>query len=69
MLSNSSISGLSNEILCSLVPQGATKLPEVKVRDVKKNPGLERHVWVESGQAVESFFRPPTLTFGSFAVS
>ena len=33
--------GLSNEVLCILVPQGAAKLPEVKVGDTKKNLGHE----------------------------
>ena len=33
--------GLSNEVLCILVAQGAAKLPEVKVEDTKKNLGLE----------------------------
>ena len=31
------ISGLSNEILCILVAQETTKLPNVKVGDLKKN--------------------------------
>ena len=34
--------GLSNEVICILVAQGAAKLPEVKVGVVKKNPGLKR---------------------------
>ena len=33
--------GLSNEVLCILVAQGASKLPEVKFRDTKRNMGLE----------------------------
>ena len=33
--------GLSNEVLFILVAEGATKLPEVKVGDTKKNLGLE----------------------------
>ena len=33
--------GLSNEVLCMLVAQGAAKLPEIKVGDTEKNPGLK----------------------------
>ena len=33
--------GLSNEELCILVTQGATKVPEVKVGGTEKNAGLE----------------------------
>ena len=33
--------GLSNEVLFIHVAQGAAKLPEVKVGDMKKNLGLE----------------------------
>ena len=31
------VSGLSNEILCTLVAQETAKLPNVKVGDLKKN--------------------------------
>ena len=32
-----SMMGLSNEVLCILVAQGAAKLPEVKIGDTRKN--------------------------------
>ena len=33
--------GLANEVIFTLVAEEATKLPEVKVGDTKKDPGLE----------------------------
>ena len=33
--------GLTNEVLCILVPQRAAKLPKVIVGYLRKNPGLE----------------------------
>ena len=64
--------GISNEVLCILVAQGAAKLPEVKVGDTKQNPRLEPGPDSSGADRAERqnfFFRPPTLTFGSFAVS
>ena len=64
--------GLSNEVLFILVAQEAAKLPEVKVGDTKKNLGLKPRPQsrvMQIGQSGRIFFRPPTLTFGSFAVS
>ena len=39
--SNLSFFGALNEALCILVTQETEKLPEVKFRDTKRNPGLE----------------------------
>ena len=39
--SSLSLMGLSNEVLCIFVAQGAAKLPEVKGGDTEKNLGLE----------------------------
>ena len=64
--------GFSNEVLFILVAEGAAKLLEVKVGDTKKNLGLEPRPHSSGADNVEQqnfFFRPPTLTFGSFAVS
>ena len=48
---------LSNEVLSNLVPQGATKLPEVNVEDAKKNLGLKPGPQVHgSNQAGQQIF-------------
>ena len=66
----SSLMGLSNELLCILVTQGAAKLPEVKVGYTKENLELEAgpHSCGADWAERQFFFRPTTLTFGSFAV-
>ena len=38
---NFSLMGLSNEAHCIIVAQGAVKLPEIKVGEKKKYPGLK----------------------------
>ena len=58
--------GLSNEVLFIHIVQGAAKLPEVKVEDLKNNLRLESG---PPSSGAESFFSPPNLTFGSFVVS
>ena len=53
-----SLVGLSNKVLSNLVPEGAAKLPEVKVEDAKKRSRartLATCEWVESGLMEESF--------------
>ena len=51
--------GLSNEVLCILVAQGAAKLPKVKVGDLKKNLGLEPgpHVLGSNLAKQQNFFK------------
>ena len=63
--------GLSNEVLCILVAQGPAKLPDFQAGDRKINPGLEPGPHSSGADRAErqNFFRPPNLTFGSFAVS
>ena len=68
--SNFSLFGLSNEVLGILVPQRATKLPEVKVWRSEKNLGLKPRPHSSGARLSDRiFFIPPTLTFGSFAFS
>ena len=63
--------GLSNEVIFALVAQWAAMLPEVKVGGTKKSWTESRAApeWCRSVRAAKFFFRPPNLTFGSFAVS
>ena len=61
---------LSNEVLSNLVPQGATKLSEVKLEDVKKSDCIfaivngtppDEGVMIELGAAIA--LRKPTFLF------
>ena len=60
--------GLSNEVLFIHVAQGAAKLPEVKVGDMKKiwdsNPGHTRAVQI--GQSGRIFFQTSNFDIGQF---
>ena len=60
--------GLLDEFVCILIAQGAAKLPEVKVGDTKRNPGLNPRPHSSSADRAEqqNFFGSPTLTFSSF---
>ena len=67
-----SLKRLSYEVLFNLVAQGAAKIPEVKVGDTKKNLGLESGLHSNGADRAKRqnfFYKPPTLTFGTFAVS
>jgi len=58
--------GLSNEVLCILVAQGAAKLTEVKVGKI--NPGIKLRPHLSSADQTDGtiFFRPLSLILGSF---
>ena len=64
------ISGLSNEVLCTLVAQEATELPSVKFGDLEKYPAVRpdlHHSSAAQVQVPDLFFVPPILTYGSLA--
>ena len=55
-------SGLSNELLCILVAQGDAKLPEAKVKGLKKMKNIAKHMKKEQTTIL---FGPPALHFCS----
>ena len=66
----SPVSGLSNEVVCTLVAQEIAELPNVKVRRQKKNPAIRpdlHHLSAARVRVPDLFFAPPTLNSGSLA--
>ena len=60
--SNWSLLGLSNKVICILVAEGASKLPDFKIGG-KKNPGLELRPHSSGADRAEwqNFFSDPQL--------